>query len=1413
MRTNQLHSKRALFRRLGLTLALLGCGVLAAHAVDSDGDGMSDEYETFFGLNVSNPGDAPLDYDGDGLSNLEESMRWTDPFVEDTDWDGFVDGADSNALSRAVFYWGDSAWCQSNDYVYTGPAWWLAAAKENGEWASNRCWHVAWWRPVDTGRLLIDVDRAVLTNDTVLDLYFCHAVGASLHVDLLDTNGLVVASNLVGNLMQPINTDDIARVSVPWSSNAAAARLALRRGSGTVTIYDSSLYIDRDGDGLDEDQETQLGLSDLDADGDDDGLNDYAEALVSLTDPLDADTDDDGLSDYAEVVRFRTDPLFADTDIDGLPDAWEIAHGLNPTGFPFAALAGFWRMEETNGLAVLDSSEHQNHGLLEGALRVDGWVGRALAFETTNDLIVVNNASIYKAVPLTIAASARFASRYGHGDPDAPDGLMVILAQQNTNDGLAYGFYKTVRNRLVFEVTDHTFDGEPATYSVSTPDDFVVRDEWYSLLGTCDGTNLRFYVNGTLMGETSAPAPTFAADSGLNMGRGVWAGGLHGTLDEVMVLNTALDEIGAGSLEDARGDADGDGLNNLGEYLAGSDPALTDTDGDGLPDAWEVAHGANPTNLDPSAAAAWWKLDESEGAVAFDSTVNSNHGAYAGTEPVEGPIGRARTFDGNDDEIAVSGDAGYQPETFAVSFYCVFDARYGNTVSGGAEDGVMELLVQPDAYRLLKTERNALVFEVYGNGVTSIVRTAEDLVSTGVWFHVAGVCDGEAVRLYVNGLKAGDVARTEAPDYNGGLTIGNGAYGAFMGQLDDVRIFQGGLADEAVIGLAMMMTDEDGDGLSYHRESVLGTDPLLADSDGDGVADAVDTDPMVSPDGDGDGLPDEWERLFFGNLDYDAWSDFDGDRLYDGLEYMAGTDPTLADSDGDGVSDYIEVHSALTDPLLADFDGTQTVLLMLDGSDATTNRLGTWMVSGGSIFARERNGYLEYEVELPSNGVFALEVTGQQHNELTDQDAFEIELLWDGVSCGEQTLVAPYGVQGTNLYILPIDEQGVHIARLQWNNLLANTFLQIDGLRLLALGGVEDWMPNRVEGLISADEIHATSWISPVCLEGEARYPETLCIEADYIPEGMTQQIAAVRRGIGEGWFADVALSPSNATAIVLSETVGGLAATNSVTWTPLNTFAWTNNETPLTIRKNDSVMFSAIPEGETNGYMYVAVLGEQGGGYHELDDPVILTFTNAGVKTVYGQWIDEYAGMDAWLTVRVLEADFPLDPALVAIGYERTLDCDAFSEDAEITYDDALQLTDIRLGWVRRLKLLADVIEPARVVARLPDQGAIIDAMEVRPVYGERPVYAQVVSSFADGGQMLVRHLTLGNVSEDMAVVMTIVIGGVTFDDGSLTRTLTADDFNELGEYTYYLVQAPGTQGSICHTTTVLQNGESIHD
>ena len=107
--------------------------------------------------------------------------------------------------------------------------------------------------------------------------------------------------------------------------------------------YGTDIYdIDTDDDGLSDyleliflktdplkyDSVTE-GISDAYADSDDDGLQNIVEIDVG-SDPTIVDTDADGLTDYEEYIVYSTNPLIIDTDNDGMIDKDEVSFNLNP---------------------------------------------------------------------------------------------------------------------------------------------------------------------------------------------------------------------------------------------------------------------------------------------------------------------------------------------------------------------------------------------------------------------------------------------------------------------------------------------------------------------------------------------------------------------------------------------------------------------------------------------------------------------------------------------------------------------------------------------------------------------------------------------------------------------------------------------------------------------------------------------------------------------------------------------------------------------------------------------------------------------------------------------------------------------------------------------------------------------------
>jgi len=122
-----------------------------------------------------------------------------------------------------------------------------------------------------------------------------------------------------------------------------------------------------------------------------------------------------------------------------------------------------------------------------------------------------------------------------------------------------------------------------------------------------------------------------------------------------------------------------------------------------------------------------------------------------------------------------------------------------------------------------------------------------------------------------------------------------------------------GLDDGEELDLGTVPTDADSDDDGVHdgAEVDYGTSPLDADSDDDGLSDEdeylCNPDPASDPnDRDGDGRRDEEEGV--GDFDQDgkpSWcdDDDDGDGLPTREEPGCGSDPDVADTDGDGILD------------------------------------------------------------------------------------------------------------------------------------------------------------------------------------------------------------------------------------------------------------------------------------------------------------------------------------------------------------------------------------------------------------------------------------------------------------------------------------------------------------------------------
>ena len=207
--------------------------------------------------------------------------------------------------------------------------------------------------------------------------------------------------------------------------------------------------------------------------------------------------------------------------------------------------------------------------------------------------------------------------------------------------------------------------------------------------------------------------------------------------------------------------------------------------------------------------------------------------------------------------------------------------------------------------------------------------------------------------------------------------------------------------------------DSDGDGLNDDVEQVIGTDPNNPDTDGDGTNDGAE-------DHDGDGITNVEEVTGsendgYGNEPTDLTdADSDDDGLTDGQEIdLTGTDPNVADTDGDGTSDADEdpdgdgltnleevtgsendaFGDEPTDPLVADSDG--------DG-----------LTDGEETSGSENDGYGNEPTNPNAADTDGDQLTDSQEIDLTGTDPNEADTDGDGTSDADED---PDGDDLTNL--------------------------------------------------------------------------------------------------------------------------------------------------------------------------------------------------------------------------------------------------------------------------------------------------------------------------------------------------------------------------------------------------------------
>jgi hypothetical protein len=213
----------------------------------------------------------------------------------------------------------------------------------------------------------------------------------------------------------------------------------------------------------------------------------------------------------------------------------------------------------------------------------------------------------------------------------------------------------------------------------------------------------------------------------------------------------------------------------------------------------------NPTNAIQSGLLAWWKMDETGGATAADSSGNGVTATNSAAAFAAGYLSNALYFNGTSSAATFASPDMVQ---ITVAGWARADAQ-GNS-------GYPRIFDTPGwrlFFRFDGSGTNGFDFATYST-VNGDWFSGANTISTGRWYHVAASYDRRSFAnvpsLYVNGVRRSLTTITSPsgtqPPYTGTGYIGNksGLTRAWKGGLDDLRIYSRLLTDAEVQALAAL---------------------------------------------------------------------------------------------------------------------------------------------------------------------------------------------------------------------------------------------------------------------------------------------------------------------------------------------------------------------------------------------------------------------------------------------------------------------------------------------------------------------------------------------------------------------------------------------------------------------------------
>ncbi|MGE4286076.1 MAG: LamG-like jellyroll fold domain-containing protein [Phycisphaerae bacterium] len=221
--------------------------------------------------------------------------------------------------------------------------------------------------------------------------------------------------------------------------------------------------------------------------------------------------------------------------------------------------------------------------------------------------------------------------------------------------------------------------------------------------------------------------------------------------------------------------------------------------------AGDVIARTSQLTIHPRSLRGYWKLDETSGDIASDSTITSQRGSVSGdftfdTNSVDGQFGNAVELDGTDDHIEVPALNLYSNKVTISAWVKRNGAQYNLAGVVMSRDASTVAGINTTSTGELKYHWNDVV-ETHGwsSGLT---------MPDGVWALIALVIEPEQTTMYMyDGSQLysnSQIIHNDIEEFNGSTRIGHDRHEGgrhFKGAIDDVRIYSKALSASDIAAL------------------------------------------------------------------------------------------------------------------------------------------------------------------------------------------------------------------------------------------------------------------------------------------------------------------------------------------------------------------------------------------------------------------------------------------------------------------------------------------------------------------------------------------------------------------------------------------------------------------------------------